>query len=102
MGPLFFRAENPLEAGVVFEVLVASMGPLFFRAENGRLSARDLRRRCGFNGAALFQSGEHATGAWEGEDPAHASMGPLFFRAENRPPPKSLKDKGLQSGFREV
>ncbi len=31
-----------------------------------------------------------------------ASMGPLFFRAENRPPPNSLKDKGLQSGFQEV
>ncbi len=39
----------------------------------------------GFNGAALFQSGERLTDledcAWQA---AGASMGPLFFRAENQ------------------
>ncbi len=35
----------------------ASMGPLFFRAENWALEAIDLLVG-GFNGAALFQSGE--------------------------------------------
>ncbi len=37
------------------------MGPLFFRAEN-RTKAPGSRSNCPrFNGAALFQSGEHAT-----------------------------------------
>ncbi len=101
MGPLFFRAENPRPLHCVVIHSVASMGPLFFRAENGMavFTAYDTDQ-C-FNGAALFQSGEH--GLVEPQNLVNgASMGPLFFRAENRPPPKSLKDKGLQSGFREV
>ncbi len=58
MGPLFFRAENyPPAEGTREMILYASMGPLFFRAENA--SEHGLNpRTLGFNGAALFQSGE--------------------------------------------
>ncbi len=61
MGPLFFRAENPLRLAPLAGALLASMGPLFFRAENPL-------RLAPLAGALL------------------ASMGPLFFRAENNPP----------------
>ncbi len=85
--------------------MVASMGPLFFRAENvGTIGDRAhptqlqwgrsfserrtvpptpaARNGPGFNGAALFQSGEPRP-ALRAAHPPRASMGPLFFRAEN-------------------
>ncbi len=37
------------------------MGPLFFRAENGPAGQPEHGPEIGFNGAALFQSGEHNT-----------------------------------------
>ncbi len=105
MGPLFFRAENERSAagtvvggslqwgrsfserrtsrrvGGTAPGSEASMGPLFFRAENTRRTSVDCRG-AGFNGAALFQSGEHRVGVF-GVPFSGASMGPLFFRAEN-------------------
>ncbi len=61
----------------------ASMGPLFFRAENvSPRIARGLVSQ-GFNGAALFQSGEPGHPPGQSAAPP-ASMGPLFFRAENQ------------------
>ncbi len=107
MGPLFFRAENCVLGGRGIAVAAASMGPLFFRAENNVrptpcfFASRLLQwgrsfseRRTsfpavfldnaakGFNGAALFQSGEHGLAIRFIKNPS-ASMGPLFFRAEN-------------------
>ncbi len=130
MGPLFFRAENLrqpsgenamrwLQWGRSFSerrtnrnAIIAtfranaSMGPLFFRAENrskpiARRSSRGFNGAalfqsgeprpicsCGscktrFNGAALFQSGERHVWQADGHLAQGASMGPLFFRAEN-------------------
>ncbi len=58
------------------------MGPLFFRAENLRAGEADAFRESGFNGAALFQSGERDVRDLV-DGLLRASMGPLFFRAEN-------------------
>ncbi len=106
MGPLFFRAENEALGHADGHHEQASMGPLFFRAENVFPPAK-APRTGSFNGAALFQSGEHqatlcvlptgmglqwgrsfserrtGSAAWSGVIPRGASMGPLFFRAEN-------------------
>ncbi len=115
MGPLFFRAENGTGLRGSSGEFGASMGPLFFRAENQWwVSERHLhhelqwgrsfserrtfglvhmrRGDCRFNGAALFQSGEHSS-VMSPSLARSASMGPLFFRAENVPklaPPKLI------------
>ncbi len=60
MGPLFFRAENPGRFSRHERAAFASMGPLFFRAENS-VNDKIISPLQGFNGAALFQSGELAT-----------------------------------------
>ncbi len=107
MGPLFFRAENSTRpAGPLDDLRQASMGPLFFRAENANRDRGPQGSRDCFNGAALFQSGEHSSGLQTERNvmplqwgrsfserrtaarpgkrhQAAASMGPLFFRAEN-------------------
>ncbi len=60
MGPLFFRAENHLLTRHRGHQPPASMGPLFFRAENRHMPEARTGKAGGFNGAALFQSGERA------------------------------------------
>ncbi len=58
------------------------MGPLFFQSGERRSPASQASPDAGFNGAALFQSGEHVV-ANDPDQFTRASMGPLFFRAEN-------------------
>jgi len=109
MEPLFFKAENtPFRVNCAKALALlqwsrffskrkiackcrpkrvaqlASMEPLFFKAENPARACVETVSRCGFNGAAFFQSGKYdAHARVDFGQFCKASMEPLFFKAEN-------------------
>ncbi len=82
MGPLFFRAENDVPPPPESRASKPLQWGRSFSERRTAVGRVPGRRRPGFNGAALFQSGEPSASCacWE---VTCASMGPLFFRAEN-------------------
>ncbi len=84
MGPLFFRAENPRRTGHRQESGRGFNGAALFQSGEQYLVALGVSRENGFNGAALFQSGERP--AWPAWPLAPSRFnGAALFQSGERP-----------------
>ena len=83
-GAAFFQSgKYGILLGRRYVVTDASMEPLFFKAENQIEALQEVINQVCFNGAAFFQSGKFLSALWCVSWQGWASMEPLFFKAEN-------------------